>query len=268
LFGGCVSNGFAQTLAFQPTVTEQDILETISTFKTDSPSKSVEVFKTKMPAVTDAKTRAFVLNNPPKHIASLQIQNPQLVEKVRTLIQPVLALYQREQIYQIVIFRHNVPFIALDSGTSLYLSSELLLEIESVDELLGAVAHEVGHEYFTEYSIISNHLLTLVRNGKETALERKLGDFLAIIELECDAFSALTLTHLGYDPTAFLDRLDNITKRFKVQVNSVHPPSNIRRQVIESIIPPSFIKKDKRKVSQNLLEIKEIIKSQTAILKF
>jgi hypothetical protein len=252
------SLSFAQTLQNPVTLTNQDVVDTIKAFKTENTAKSVETFIAKMPPVMDKKTREFVFNNPPKTISNLQIKDAELETKVRILIKPLLSLYGRENAYTIVIFKHSVPFIALDTGTVLFISTAFLLEAESDDEILGSVAHEIGHEYFTEYSIIAKHLLSLTKaEGTETALTNKFGEVLLIIELECDAFSSITLSHLGYDPTAFIDGIDRMTKEYKSKMNSLHPSVILRRQVVENVIPSNPIKKNSRKTSLNLKEIQE-----------
>jgi hypothetical protein len=251
---------FSQTIDVPVTISNQDVLDTISAFKTNNPSKSVTEFKARMPPVADEKTQNAVLNDLPKKVLELQIKDEKLEEKIKLILKPLLSLYGRENAYKLIIFKNNVPFAAIDTGTVIFLSTGFLMEIESDDELLGTVAHEVGHEYFIEYSIYTKHLLKLVKaNGKEIALSKKFGNVLAIIELQCDAFSSITLTSLGFDPTAFIDGLDQMTKKYKADEHTFHPSEALRRQVIENVIPNSFIKKDKRRISENLKQIKEII---------
>jgi Peptidase family M48 len=256
---------FAQTLDNPVTLSNQDVLDTISAFKTDNPSKSVEQFKAKMPVVSDQKTREIVLNDLPKKIVELQIKDEKLEENIRTILKPLLWLYGRENSYKLIIFNHNVPFAAIDSGSVILISTGFLSEIESDDELLGTIAHEIGHEYFTQYSVYTKYLLNLLKtNGKETALARKFGEILSIIELQCDAFSSLTLSHLGFDSTAFIDGIDRMAKKYKSEPNTFHPKEIVRRQVIGNVIPNSFIKKDRRKVSRAFKEIKDIFIAKTS----
>jgi Peptidase family M48 len=255
----------AQTLDNPVTLSNQDVLDTISAFKTDNPSKFVEQFKAKMPIVSDQKTREIVLNDLPRKILELQIKDEKLEENIRTILKPLLCLYGRENAYKLIIFKHNVPFAAIDSGSVILISTGYLGEIESDDELVGTIAHEIGHEYFTQYSVYTKYLLNLLKtNGNETALARKFGEILSIIELQCDAFSALTLAHLGFDSTAFIDGIDRMAKKYKAEPNTFHPKEIIRRHVIEGVIPNSFVKKDRRKVSQAFKEIKQILIAKTS----
>lgn len=255
---------FAQSLEYPVNISNQDVLDTISAFKTDHPSQTVETFKAKMPPVADHKTREYVFSNQPKKILELQIKDPELEDKVRSLIKPVLAVYSRENTYKIVIFKHRVPFVQIDTGTILLISTGFLIEVENDDEILATIAHEVGHEYFAKYSVLTKQLLDLVKvKHNEPALSKRFGDLLALIELQCDAFSSITLAYLGYDPIAFVDGIDRMIKKFNVQPNSIHPSERLRRQVIENVIPHSFLKKDTRRVSITLKEIKEIIMPKT-----
>jgi Peptidase family M48 len=250
----------AQALDIPVTLSNQDVLDTISAFKTDNPGKLVEQFKAKMPVVSDQKTREAVLNDLPKKILELQIKDEKLEENIRTILKPLLCLYGRENAYKLIIFKHNVPFAAIDSGSVILISTGYLSEIESDDELLGTIAHEIGHEYFTQYSVYTKYLLKLTKtNGSETALARKFGEILSIIELQCDAFSSLTMSHLGYDPTALIDGIDRMAKKYKSESSTFHPTENLRRQAIENVIPNSFVKKDRRKVSQSFWDIKDIL---------
>jgi hypothetical protein len=124
----------------------------------------------------------------------------------------------------------------------------LLTEVKSVDEFLGLIAHEVGHEYFSQYSIYSRFLLKKVaERDKETALTRHLGEVLGIVELQCDAFASLTVAFLGYDPMAFIECLERIAKNFSTNAIDFHPAENVRRKNAAAIITASEIKLRKPK---------------------
>lgn len=254
---------FSQELDYPLSLSDQDIFDTISSFKTDDPSKTVEIFKSKMPPVIDQQTREKVLQDLPKNIVDLQIKDSILEAKIKNLIKPVLTLYRRENTYKLVVFRHAVPFVAIDTGTVLFISTGFLQEAINDDEILGTISHEIGHEYFIEYSLYTKHLLKLVRaNGNEIALAKKIGDSLALIELNCDAFAAITMSYLGYNPSAFIEGLERVGKKFKPKAKEIYPSEVIRRQVVENVVPTLFIKNNKR-FSPELIELKEIIASRS-----
>ncbi len=243
-------------------LSNQDIADTIASLKTDNPGKTVELFRQKMPAaVTDKKRREAILNSQPKQLYDIQIHDYLLEAKVRSLIKPVLALYNRENSYVLIIVKYDIPYVMLDSGVLLVISTAILDQSESDDEILGYIAHEVGHEYYTDYTIFTKHIIRLVKNGgKELALERRLSDVLALLELQCDAFSAITLAHLGYDPTAFVEAMERTAKKYPSVSKMIHPSESIRRQVVIGVIPNSFIKPSKRTGSLLLQDIKSELK--------
>ena len=124
------------------------------------------------------------------------------------------------------------------SGVLLVITTGLLNEIETDDELLGAVAHEVGHDYFSEYSKYSEHLFLRVKlNGKEKALLRQFENALAIIELQCDAFSAISMAYLGYNPYAFTEFVKRVSLKFPVDPKAYHPTPKMRREVVLGVVP-------------------------------
>lgn len=81
----------------------------------------------------------------------IRLKESDLEVEIRRLPHPVLSLYDRTN-YDLVILNHKQPYISLDSGVILYITTGLFADAESDDEILGYVAHEVAHEYFAEYS--------------------------------------------------------------------------------------------------------------------
>ncbi len=229
-------------------LSESDVLETISSLKTNEPSKTAELFRQKMPPpATDAKFRAKIIEGLPSFVEKLRVHDEILETKLKLLIDPVLSFYNRDKVYEIIIIKHDTPFLMSDSGVVLVISTGLINEAQNDDELLGFVAHEVGHEYFQQYSIYSKHLLNLIEeNGKEKALTRHLSSFLIILEVECDAFAAITLSHLKYNPIAMANFLERNTKKFPNHSSDSHPSDSVRRNIISKIIPNSFLDKELR----------------------
>lgn len=185
------------------------------------------------PAVTDAEFRKLVKDRLPRF---KEVGVPRLNEKVISVIEPVLSFYGRADVYELKIVDSEIPLIMADSGVVLVISTGLLREVKSDDELLGYVAHEVGHEYFAKYSVYSRYLLTLIsEQGNEPDLKRHPNELLTLIELHCDAFAALTLSHLGYDPMAFMDGIERTARDFPGHVESNHPPPAQRRNLVEQL---------------------------------
>ena len=69
-----------------------------------------------------------------------------------------------------------------DSGVVLLMTTGLILGASSDDELLGYAAHEIGHEYFVHYSVMTQHLLkTVTGKGNEPVLRRKLAELFCLV---------------------------------------------------------------------------------------
>jgi len=146
-----------------------------------------------------------------------------------------LELYGQEKIYDIIIFRHATPIMFSDSGVVLVVSTGMI-ERAASDELLGYTAHEVAHEYFARYSIYSKYLLKMiVEGGNEAALKNKLAEALALIELQCDAFAALTLAYLNRQPLAFIEAMERIGRDFPNHGVGFYPPDAVRRQIVSHV---------------------------------
>jgi hypothetical protein len=75
------------------------------------------------------------------------------------------------------------------------LISRLALLHLSVPELQAAVAHEIGHEYFSDYADLR-------------ARQDTVG--LEVLELKCDGIAVLTLLELGIDPVHLYRAIEKI----------------------------------------------------------
>jgi hypothetical protein len=126
-------------------VSETDILETINTYRNKDATQAIKLFQSKMPPVlTDVQKRKEILDNLPKTVRDLRIEDTELTERFRNFIAPILTLYGRENVYDIVIFRHKTPVFFSDTGVVLVISTGMIERAESDDELLGYTAHEIG----------------------------------------------------------------------------------------------------------------------------
>ena len=244
----------------QVNISEQDLSETVKFYKTANPTDSVKVLQSKMPPpLTDGNKRQEILQNLPALVRRLKIEDTEITENLRSFAAPVLQLYGREMSYDVIIFRHKTPVMFSDTGVALVVSTGMIERAESDDELLGYVAHEVGHEYFAAYSIFSKHLLKLVlEGGKEEVLHRKIGETLAVVELQCDSFAALSLARLDYNPLAFIAGMERIGRDFPNHAVGFHPPDVARRKLVEQIVPVRYLQ-TKTKSSHKLKKLKRLI---------
>lgn len=242
-------------------VSETDILETINTYRNKDATQAIKLFQSKMPPVlTDVQKRKEILDNLPKTVRDLRIEDTELTERFRNFIAPILTLYGRENVYDIVIFRHKTPVFFSDTGVVLVISTGMIERAESDDELLGYTAHEIGHEYYAKYSIYSRHLLKLISEGdREQTLEKKLSEVLAIIELQCDVFAALTVLYLDLQPLAFILGIEKIGRDYPLHSLGFHPSDAVRRRLIEQILPARYLYTNPQ-ISNSLQNLKILLK--------
>jgi hypothetical protein len=134
-----------------------------------------------------------------------------------------------------------------------------MLRAKTDDELLGYVAHEVAHEYFDAYSLEAKHFLGIVKKtGNERFLSTHLTEVLGTIEIECDAFAALTLAYLGYDPLQFISGLEVIASNYPHAQVGFHPSPAETSVVVEAILPAALLAVNTRR-SQALIGLQELL---------
>lgn len=242
-------------------ISDQDLADTVKTYKTEDPAQEVKTFQSKMPPViSDSKKRAEIMQNLPAEVQKLKINDQELENAVREVIAPALKLYGREDAYEILVFQHKTPIMFSDTGVVIVVSTGMLERVESDDELLGYVLHEVGHEYYASYSIFSRHVLKLVlEGGKEEVLSRKMAETLAVVELQSDSFSALSLAYLQHNPLSFIDGIERIGIDFPTHGFGFHPPDATRRKLIERILPLNYFQ-IKSSSSEELGKLKILLK--------
>ena len=252
---------FCHTMLAQVSLTDTDIDETIKFYKTGNPSLLVKNFQTRMPIpVTDKTIRAGIIEQLPATVTKLKITDEKIIESFRRAAAPILKFYGRDKTYEIIVFRHSTPVMFSDTGVVLVTSTGLIERAESDDEFLGYIAHEVGHEFYAPYSIYSRHILKLIaENGREIALNRKMAEAMALIELQCDSFAALTLVRLNYDPLSFINGLEKTARDFPNLRVGFHPLDETRRKLVEGITPKSSLN-GKPRISSELKELKKLLK--------
>ena len=245
--------------------TEKDIVEIAGSFRTSDVGESVADFKKNFPRpITDKRVKDQAFRKINKEFGHLRIQNKRLETRLRSLFSPVLELYKREDIYKFFIVRHRTPFILIQSQYVLVITTGLLQEVQSDDELLGFVAHEVGHDYFMKYSLYAEPLYVKVKLTKsDTALHRNVANLLAIIELQCDAFSAITMAYLGYQPSAFTLAAQRMSEKFPVDPESYHPSTSMRVKVTRGVFSNLPESPKKQVISKELKAVRKMLKTES-----
>jgi hypothetical protein len=170
--------------------------------------------------------------------APYRLDDPQMVALVSEVLEPALRLYRREDCFKIIIIKHHLPVMMNDSGVIMMISTGLIERAASDDEILGHAAHEIGHDLFWRRTAHARQLLELYQRGKATELQAKEArEDLAKIELECDAFSALSLAVMGRNPVPFGQYLLDVERDFIDYLPEYLPAVADRMQVIKAVIP-------------------------------
>lgn len=225
-------------------ISQEDVAELTGYYRSDDPGKTVATWRQKMgPPVTDPTFRSSIWRSLPVEFTKLIINDPRLAAGARRVLDPVLSFYGRSRVYDVIVIDAPTPMMMADSGVVLMISIGMIERAQSDDELLGYAAHEIGHEFFVTYSVAANYLQsTIIKGGQEPVLARRAAELLAIIELQCDAFAALTLAALGHNPREFVKSIEQDNRDFPGYRTSAHPAEAERRKVVESVVPAAAFK--------------------------
>jgi hypothetical protein len=238
----CLST-FSQSVS-STTVPKDEVNKCIRHYQQSSPDSFVQTWMREMPApiVKNVAFRKRILDGLPPELLRLRVKNKELEEAVAQVLGPVLALYNRARVYEIIIVRHPTPMVMSDSGVALIITTGMLERTSSDDLLLGIVAHEIGHEYNAQRShdLKQQYRMLSDTPGSGILLNDTLVK-LAHVELDCDAFSAMTLAVIGRNPAPFANHLISIGKEYKEQLTPDHPSAELRARIITSIVPKSVL---------------------------
>jgi hypothetical protein len=190
------------------------------------------------------------------------LNDPQVNALVAEVIRPVLALYRRENCFKLLVVEHKVPIAMNDSGVLLMITTGLIERATSDDEILGHVAHEVGHDLHWRRTARARQTLELYEHGTGTELlARRQREELAKIELECDAFSAVTLAAMGRNPRVFGQYLLAEAAEFPDNLADNMPPVEERARVIERVVPASVLSTPPRQ-SEAFKKLKALLETR------
>lgn len=228
-----------------PTDTAGDAAQAvIAAYRTDDPAARVKVWQSeithpsgnpKFKEFQDERFREWEKTE----FAKYRLDDPQVTALVAEVIRPVLRLYQREDCFKLLIIDHPSPVAMNDSAVLLMFSTGMLERAMSDDDLLGHTAHEVGHDLFWRRTAQARQALELHRTGAAGAAlsEQQTYDELLKIELECDAFGAMTLAAMGRSPLATARSHETFAREYPDYVRPDLPPAALRVKVIEGVVP-------------------------------
>jgi hypothetical protein len=238
-----VASAFSQRLT--ASVPKDDLKTIIAQYKSATPETLVHQWMRTMPppATANASFHPEIIRNLPPEVAKLRIDNKELEETVSQVLGPVLSQYNRGRAYRIVIIGHATPSILFDLVATLVITTGMLNRVESDDALLGAVAHEIAHELnAASLRDLRKRYQVLAASSPTDVLLQQTLIQLAEVELDCDAFAAMTLAVIGRNPKEFANLLLGINKDFHEQLATDHPPAQIRATLITSIVPDAALK--------------------------
>lgn len=196
-------------------------------YNSQQPTDQVAYWKTLMPVPKDqGQARAEARKELPTSWLEHQFQDERVTKYILETARPVTELYGKN--YEILIIKYNKPVLFVDSDALLVLTTELLQQLQSDDELLFLIAHEIAHSIFNEKSKAIKEILA---DHNVAALIHDL----AVIELSCDAIAARTLLHLGRDARAFADLNDKLDRSYKHEWGNYHPAASVRRSLVENL---------------------------------
>ena len=184
-------------------------------FDARTPGSPVEVLKALRPSPATLTARQLALASLPPE-GDVQ---PDRKEQVKlNALGPVLEFHERDRVFTIKVIDVPQAYLNLHAGTVLVISRRAL-KLLSAPELQAAVAHEIGHEYFSaDYD----------RAREETDLAS-----LHEIELRCDAIAVLTGFALNLDADDLgraVKKLTRFNERVGATANAASYPTIEQRE--------------------------------------
>ncbi len=248
----------AQEIEQQTKLSEGDAQAVLDSYSQRPVADTFAALRSMLPQpVRDAEFRHRVEAALPVEYKQFIVRDTALEQAVRQLFAPVMESLERERCYEIVILKHEVPLVMVDTDSVIVLTTGWLLYLKSDDEALGYVAHEVWHRLFERRMQKARQDYVLFSNTKGGQLQAQSSILeMARIELECDASAAVTLSALGYDATAFAGILERVTQDYGAGGVQGHPltaqRANLIRKLAISAVP---------RVSQSLVNIRIMLAS-------
>ncbi len=243
------------------TIPKEELNKIIATYRAETPESFVSGWMRKLPspATRDASVHPELITSLPSEITKLRVDDKQLEETITQVLGPVLSQYDRGRSYRIVVIRHPTPSILFDSMATLVITTAMLDRVNSDDALLGAVGHEIAHELNAmRLRELRRQFQTVLMSSESTMALNTVLIKLAEVELDCDAFAAMTLAAIGRNPAEFVNLLQSIAKEFHDELALDHPSVEIRAKVITRIVPQESLQVTPQ-VTKQLIAMKSLL---------
>ena len=209
------SASMQSALGNEPRLSDSPAARALAFFDARPAGSPVEVLRALRPSPATLAARQLVLASlPPEgHV------QPDRKEQVRLdALRPVLAFHERDRVFTIKVIDVPQAYLGLHAGTVLVISRRAL-NLLSAPELQAAVAHEIGHEYFSaDYD-----------RAREEADLASLHE----IELRCDAVAVLTGLALdldAHDLGRAVRKLTRFNERVGATANTASYPTIEQRE--------------------------------------
>jgi hypothetical protein len=249
------------------TLPEAGAESVIAGYRSDDPASSVRVWQSQMTRTSgNPRFREFQKERLEEwrktEFAAHHLDDTRVTALVAEIIRPALTLYRRQDCFKLLVVEHGVPVAMNDSGVLMMITTGLIERATSDDEILGNVAHELGHDIHWRRTARARQTLELYERGAGTEiLARREREELAKIELECDAFSAVTLAAMGRNPGAFGRYLSEAAHDFTENVAENMPPVEERARVIERVVPAAALSTPPQQ-SEALKKLKALLEAR------
>ena len=179
------------------------------------------------PSAVSQSDKALLLKDLSPLIGKTRVTEKRQLRQLYTRLRATMKLYDRDQIVELIIFRHSEPIVISKAGAVIALSTEILKIVGNDDAaLIGIVAHELAHEY------VALEFLEATQSKNQSRMRE--------LELFCDAVAVIVLIDFGLDPAHYAKALSRIAtySEAATELNNgqnSHPAVNARLRVISDI---------------------------------
>jgi Zn-dependent protease with chaperone function len=179
------------------------------------------------PEIVTQSDKAILMRNLPLVNADNRIEDRRQLDTLNARLARTLKFFERDQIVELIIFRHPQPIVYSKPGVVVVISTEILKIVGSDDAALnGVVAHELAHEYVA---------LEILEALQSRSLSR-----IRELELFCDAVAVVVMLDLQFDPARYARALKRIATHSQKSAKlnngeNSHPAVGSRLRVISDI---------------------------------
>jgi hypothetical protein len=239
----CIDSNLIKAARYAQTSADISAESVIAEYKTSDPAARVRQWQREIThpngnpqfkEVQAASLKEFAATE----FAPYRLNDPALAAQVREVFMPVLQLYNRQDCFEIIVVDHPVPVMMNDNGVLLMVTTGLIIRANNDDELLGHVAHELGHDLYWRRAAQARSTIAFyqARGSLDSPEARAAREEMARIEMECDAFSAVTLSALRRNPILFGHYLEATERDYQDYLNRDLPLASLRTKVITDVV--------------------------------